>query len=150
MLTAWIPLDDCPEGLGPLVIVDKSHGWSRKLDRRQFSFHQQDMSLADLSRQQLGDCAKTGADCAEARASELSSLSLSARQLSQHRRNRPRIALAVHLQDGSNHYRVGKRADGRAVQLFNDLICARTPSGYPDYSDDTVFPLLYSETPCHS
>jgi hypothetical protein len=44
MVTAWIPLHDCPEATGPLVVLDGSHRWSHTVDRSALSFHQADMT----------------------------------------------------------------------------------------------------------
>lgn len=143
MLTAWIPLHDCPEEFGPLVVLDGSHKWSDKLDHSDLSFHLRDMeSLANKVRQ-LGYEFRPVA------------MSLRRGQFSLHhcraihgsypnRTKSPRTALAVHLQDGGNSYCAAFHPDGRPVQLFNDRICRKTPAGLPDYTDDFVFPALWA------
>ena len=142
MLTAWIPLHDCPAELGPLVVLDGSHKWSHLLERSALSFHRRDMEgLANVVND-LGFEFKPV------------TIELKKGQFSLHhcraihgsypnRSNRPRIALAVHLQDGANSYRAAVRPDGRPVELFNDRICRQTPSGEPDYHDPAVFPRLW-------
>jgi len=142
LLTAWIPFHDCPEELGPLAVIDGSHEWSHEIDRKKLSFHSQDMnSLARLVEE-------TG------RRFICKPLSMGRGQMSFHhcrtihgsfpnRSSQPRIALALHMQDGSNRYRSYVRADGRPVQLFNDRICRKDLDELPDYSDDAVFPVLY-------
>ncbi len=109
MLTAWLPLHDCPEEMGPLVVLDGSHKWS-SLQRGQFSLHH----------------------CRTIHGSY------------PNRSNRPRIALAVHMQDRDNQYQAAKKPDGRPVQLYNDLICGKNSNGNPDYRDKSVFPVLWN------
>jgi hypothetical protein len=143
MLTAWIPLHDCPEELGPIVVLDGSHRWSHLLDRSAFSFHRTDMELLRGYIEDLGYEFKPVV------------LEMKRGEFSLHhcrtihgsypnRGTRPRIALAVHMQDTGNRYREAFRPDGRPVQLFNDTICGRDAQGFPDYSDDSVFPLMWS------
>ncbi len=144
MLTAWIPLHDCPEELGPLAVIDGSHKWSHEVDRSILSFHSQDMSAL----QQVVE--------AHGHKLEVKALAMKRGQMSFHhartihgsfpnRGDRPRMALAIHMQDDANHYRPATRSDGRPVQLFNDLICSKDESGLPNYSDPDVFPLLWSD-----
>lgn len=145
MLTAWIPLHECPEESGPLVVLDGSHLWSHELDRSALSFHSKDMEGLARHVEGLGHEFKPVV------------LEMKRGQFSLHhcrtihgsypnRSPRPRIALAVHMQDGDNSYRQATRADGRPVQLYNDVISRRTADGQPDYHDDSVFPLLWSSS----
>jgi hypothetical protein len=142
MLTAWIPLQDCPEEMGPLVVLDGSHRWSHQVDCSTLAFRQQDMNGLAGRVLELGY--------------EFTPIMMNLRrgQISFHHcraihgsypnsSDSPRTALAVHLQDRDNKYRAAIRTDGRPVVLFNDLICQRTQSGIPDYADQTVFPLLW-------
>lgn len=142
MLTAWIPLHDCPAELGPLVVLDGSHKWSHLLERSALSFHRKDMEGLAKAVNELGFEFKPV------------TIELKRGQFSLHhcraihgsypnRSTQPRIALAVHLQDGNNRYRGALRPDGRPVELFNDRICRRTEGGEPDYQDDAVFPRLW-------
>ncbi len=142
MLTAWIPLHDCPEEMGPLVVLDGSHKWSHKIDRDVLSFHSPDMNALQRHVEELG---------LEFRPV---TMQLKRGQFSLHhcraihgsypnRSANPRIALAVHVQGNENVYRPATRPDGRPVRLYNDMICGKTASGAPDYSDPAVFPLLW-------
>ncbi len=142
MLTAWIPLHDCPAELGPLVVLDGSHKWSHLLERSALSFHRKDMEGLARQVNELGFEFKPV------------TMEMKKGQFSLHhcraihgsypnRSERPRIALAVHLQDSENRYRAAVRPDGRPVELFNDRICRKTAEGQPDYQDDTVFPRLW-------
>ncbi|MBY0508256.1 MAG: phytanoyl-CoA dioxygenase family protein [Bryobacteraceae bacterium] len=142
MLTAWVPLHDCPAELGPLVVLDGSHKWSHLLERSALSFHRKDMEGLARAVNELGFEFKPV------------TMEMKAGQFSLHhcraihgsypnRSDRARIALAVHLQDGENRYRAATRPDGRPVELFNDRICRRTADGLPDYHDEKVFPRLW-------
>lgn len=144
LLTAWIPFHDCPEELGPLAVIDGSHKWSHEIDRKMLSFHSQDMNTLARLVEEKGHQFMCKL------------LSMERGQMSFHhsrtihgsfpnRGNRARIALALHMQDGSNRYRPCIRADGRPVQLFNDRICRKDSNGLPDYSDDAVFPTLFRD-----
>lgn len=142
MLTAWIPLHDCPAEMGPLVVLDGSHRWSHLIDRSKLSFHQSDMGLLKEYLESEGYTFDPVV------------IELRRGQFSLHhcrsihgsfpnRSAAPRIALAVHMQDGANRYQPAFRPDGRPVQLFNDRICRQTSEGLPDYHDDAVFPVLW-------
>lgn len=146
MLTAWIPLHECSEEQGPLVVLDGSHKWSHLLDRSELSFHKADMEGLARKVNQLGFEFKPVV------------MNLKKGQFSLHhcrtvhgsypnRSGRPRIALAVHMQDASNHYKRAFRPDGRPVELFNDVICRRGKNGDPDYKDNNVFPVLWNAEP---
>lgn len=143
MLTAWIPLHECPEEMGPLVVLDGSHRWSHLIDRSELSFHQTDMSALErfLTRQGYPFKPVT--------------MALRRGQFSLHhcraihgsfpnRSARPRVALALHMQDGENRYQPAFKPDGRPVHLFNDSICRKSDAGQPDYTDEHVFPLLWA------
>ncbi len=138
MITAWIPLDDCPIELGPLVVVDASHHGSSQIQSRNLSFHKQDMAHATF-----------------APADALVPMALKRGQVSFHHGravhgsypntgHRPRVAFAIHMQSSRNHYRPALRPDGTPIRLFNDCLCARDANGLPDYSDNRVFPRLGS------
>ena len=142
MLTAWIPLHDCPEELGPCAMLDGSHKWSHLVDREILSFNRQDMEQLQRHVESLGFSFQPVP------------MSMERGQMSFHhtrtlhgsypnRGERPRIAYAVHLQDASNRYRSAANPDGSPVRLFNDLICAKDGAGLPDYADDEVFPALW-------
>ncbi len=143
MLTAWIPLHDCPVEMGPLVVLDGSHRWSHKIERSALSFHSSNMEAL------AGHVEAAGFECKPV------TIELKKGQFSLHhcraihgsypnRSDRPRIALAIHMQDDQNEYRAAMRPDGRPVRLFNDTICKTNDRGEPDYKDSAVFPLLWS------
>ncbi len=142
LLTAWIPLHDCAAERGPLVVMDGSHKWSG-LEHLRY-FNQKDLTnLEDKFRQ-------------EGRQVNKVAMTLKKGQVSFHncwtihgsfsnRSNEPRLALAVHLQDGDNRYQPCWNAQGQEIHIFDEQICRKLPNGEPDFSDPTVFPVLWQE-----
>ena len=59
--------------------------------------------------------------------------------------DRPRLSLALHLQDGRNRYRKHFNEDGELWRVVADRLCRTTPGGDPDYSDPAVCPVLWSD-----
>ena len=142
MLTAWIPLSDCPAEMGPLVVLDGSHRWSHLIDSSMLSFNSKDMESLQRYVEEQGFEFKP--ITMEMKRGQFSLHNCRAIHGSfPNRSDRPRIALAVHLQDYRNAYRAAAKPDGRAVQLYNDVICRTTAEGVPDYSDPSVFPVLW-------
>ena len=141
MLTAWIPLHDCPAEMGPLQVIDGSHLW-RDTDNMR-SFRETDLTELGLSLQ------------AAVIADRTRTISLAKGQVSfNHCRtvhssdvNRgtvPRVSLAVHLQDGANRWCPHLNEAGVAWELPNDRMARRLTDGRPDYTDPTPFPVLWS------
>jgi ectoine hydroxylase-related dioxygenase (phytanoyl-CoA dioxygenase family) len=141
MLTAWIPLHDCPAENGPLMVVDGSHRWPGTDELRSFK----DPNLGELTLPlepgRLAESTRT--------------LILGKGQVSFHhcrtvhasdvnRADAPRIALAVHLQDGANRWREFRNAHGVPWEIVNDRMARKLPDGTPDYTDPAVFPVLWS------
>ncbi len=140
LLTAWIPFHDCDEARGPLVVLDKSHRWSGLQDMRYFN----NPNLTDLETQ----FARSGKEVVRV------PMTLKQGQVSFHhcwtshgsypnRSNKRRQALAVHLQDKSNHYRPYINR-GKEIHIFDEQLCRRLPNGDPDFSDPQVFPVVWS------
>lgn len=140
MTTAWIPFQDCTLELGPLVVLDGSHKWSHLLNKKELSFHSQDMQSLEKHIRSLGFDFKP------------IFMTLKKGQFSLHhclalhgsfpnKASVPRIAYAVHIQDESNHYVPAFHPDGNKVTLFNDRIC-RQKNSIPDYTDSNVFPVI--------
>lgn len=141
MISCWIPLQDCTEDMGPMVVLDGSHTWAED-DLR--TFH--DRNLAELE----GRVARPG------RPFRAVPMTLAAGQVSFHhcrtvhgslanRSRVPRIAWAIHLQDEANRYRPSRGRDGQPEVHFNDLLCRKSTSGEPDYADPAICPTLYRE-----
>lgn len=147
MLTAWIPFHDCPEEMGPLVVIPGSHKWPRDSRKARLSFHSQNMDVVRTAWPDRAGSIREVPICL--RKGQVSFHHARTLHGSHPNRSRsPRVALAVHLQDHRNRYRRVTRPDGTAhPPLFNDKICRRRADGTPDYQDDAVFPLLWrSET----
>jgi len=58
---------------------------------------------------------------------------------------KPRLSLAVHLQDGDNHYRPFRNAQGKDIHMFDEQLCRKLPTGDRDFSDPAVFPEIWAE-----
>jgi hypothetical protein len=142
MLTAWIPFHACPEEMGPLMVVDGSHLFADNLALRTFNEHnlrdlESHYHSANLPFRRVPIALKRGQvsfhHCLTIHGSDVN------------RGNRPRLSLAVHLQDGANRYREHRNRDGIPWRLVNDQLCRRTADGLPDYTDPAVFPILWSD-----
>lgn len=141
MLTAWIPLQDCPAEMGPLLVIDGSHRWGGTDDLR--SFKSKDLDHVGLPID-AGDIAE-----------RTRVLALTKGQVSFHhcrtihgsgvnRTESPRVSLAVHMQDGSNRWRRYLNPERIAWELVNDRIARKLSDGTPDYTDPAAFPVIWS------
>jgi Phytanoyl-CoA dioxygenase (PhyH) len=142
LLTAWIPLQDCDESMGPLVVIDGSHKWEDS-ESIKFFFNQNLDNVEEVFRQQGKQIVKVP-------------MNLKKGHLSFHNcrlihgsypnnSNRFRLAIAIHLQDQNNYYQSSWNHKGEPVHIGYDLLCRKLPDGNPDYSDPAIFPLLWSE-----
>lgn len=140
-LTAWTPLHDVDRERGPLVVLDRSHRWAETEHLR--LFHEQDLAGV------LDRFAADGHEVVEV------PLLLSRGQVSFHhcatvhgsypnRSDRPRTAVAAHLQDAANSYRRYINGERRIHHVL-DAVCRRGADGDPDYRDPEFFPVLWSE-----
>lgn len=143
LMTAWIPFQDCAENNGSLVVIDGSHQWTG-IEHLRF-FNQK--NLADYEAQFRE----------EGRLVNIVPIMIKRGQVSFHhcwtvhgsypnRSALPRLAFAVHLQDGDNHYRPFCIEQGKEIHMFDEQLCRKLPNGYPDFSDPSVFPLLWQES----
>ena len=57
----------------------------------------------------------------------------------------PRLSYAVHLQDGDNHYRPYRNAQGREIHIVDEKLCRKLPNSDPDFGDPDVFPTVWAE-----
>ena len=134
MLTIWVPLQDVDDHNGSLRVVDGSHRWD--IDHNTMrGFH---------------DPAGGNGPCGWPQPA-VRSLSVERGQVSVHHActihgsgpnlgDHTRIALAIHLQPVDNHYM--PPPPGAPALHFNDVLCRRTPGGWPDYSDPHVCPVV--------
>jgi hypothetical protein len=142
LITAWIPLHSVEVTRSPLVVMAGSHRWPNLQDVR--FFNQQ--NLADLE-QKFRE---------EGREIRIVPMTLKKGQVSFHHgwtihasyantSGQPRLSYAVHFQDGENHYRAYRNAQGREIHIFDEKLCRKLPNGDPDFSDPAVFPTAWSE-----
>jgi hypothetical protein len=140
LLTAWIPFADTDAGSGTLLVLDGSHRWPDTTHLRSFN----DPDLAGVA----GDL------CGDGRPMEPVAIELRRGQVSFHhgwtvhgsaanRSDRPRLALAVHLQDGDNEYVPCFRPDGTPVHMADEALCRRRDDGTPDFADPAAFPRIW-------
>ena len=141
MLTAWIPLHDCPVEMGPVIYVDGSHRWPDTESMR--TFNSQD--LETLERRLIGDENKSLKRVIALRKGQMSFHHCRMIHGSDvNRGDRPRTSIALHLQDGKNRYRPFLNERGEPWHITNDDLCRKDASGHPDYSDPAAFPVLWS------
>jgi hypothetical protein len=55
------------------------------------------------------------------------------------------LAMAIHLQDEANQYRSFWNQKAEEVHIPNELLCRKLPNGHPDFSDQAIFPIVWSE-----
>ncbi|MBG6082448.1 phytanoyl-CoA dioxygenase family protein [Rubrivivax gelatinosus] len=138
LLTAWIPLQDTDEAMGPIAIVDGSHRWPQTDHLRTFR-------ETDLDAMQ-GRFAPDGAPL------KIVPLPMQRGQLSFHHcraihgsrpnlSGRNRISLTIHIQDGANRY---KPRDADTKPHINEMLCRPQANGMPDYTDPDICPVLTS------
>lgn len=143
MLTAWIPLHDCPVEMGPVIYIDGSHRWPDTEVMRHFN----SQDLTALESRMNGRNAKA---LKRVVALEKGQMSFHhSRMIHGSDANRgtfSRTSIALHMQDAKNHYQVYRNEAGEPWHITNDDICRRDAEGKPDYSDPTAFPVLFSAT----
>jgi hypothetical protein len=142
MLTAWIPFTDCPIEMGPLMVADGSHRWAGIEELREF----QNRDLAGVEGRLLegrGPIDKVSMALEKGQMSFHNALTLHVSDIN--RSDRPRVSLALHLQDDANRYRPFRNERGEPWQVVNDRMCRKGPDGEPDYQDPDVCPVLWTE-----
>lgn len=145
MLTAWIPLQDCTIDMGTLLHIEKSHLWKdEKAFKTYYSFNSQDLSgLEDFMKEQKPDYSKKEMLLKKGQVSFHSCHTI--HSSSPNRSDSNRLALAVHLQDNDNHYQKAYKENGDLIEIGYDKMCRKDENGNSDYSDNTLFPVLWSE-----
>jgi ectoine hydroxylase-related dioxygenase (phytanoyl-CoA dioxygenase family) len=143
MLTAWIPFDDQDDRTGGLEVIDGSHLWPGHLWMRTFNEKDLEKLLGRVSPPPgVTPCIKR--------------LDLKLGQVSFHhartihgsppnRSSQFRIALTIHYQPADNSYVSTFLPEGKKAVHLNDVLC-RAQSGFPDYHDPAICPVLWSET----
>jgi hypothetical protein len=145
MLTAWIPLHDCDEDMGPPIMIDGSHLWENSDVVRDIKLAKTFSSagLADQERR----LASAGVQLCKV------PITLKKGQIAFHhcnilhgsgpnRSDAPRLSVVLHMQDKDNRYR---RPPGGAAGHSLDKFCRRLADGSPDYSDPIMCPVLWDE-----
>ncbi|MDB2368923.1 phytanoyl-CoA dioxygenase family protein [Flavobacteriales bacterium] len=142
LLTVWIPLQDCTIEMGPVVYIDGSHKWEIDEDMKQFfSFNNQDLqSFQVYLHKNKASFKKSFMTLKKGQVSfhSCNTIHSSSPNIS----NKSRLALAVHLQDDSNHYQEAFMANGEKIIIGYDKICSKDRNGNPDYSDKSIFPII--------
>lgn len=142
VIAAWVPLQDCDESMGPLVVIDGSHKWEDFHDLRNFQIS--DLGDLEVQLKQAG------------RAAIKVPMTLKRGQFSLHHgwtihgsypnhSNRPRIVMAVHLQDDENRFQAVPNPKGGLFHHYLDPYCRKLPNGCPDYTDPAIYPTIWSE-----
>ncbi len=140
LLTAWIPFQDCTVEMGPLLYIDGSHTWPGTEQMR--TFRCKDLSELEHRYPEQVPLAKIP-------------MTLRRGELSVHHcrlihgsgpntSGQPRLALAVHLQDAGNRYRLYRNERGIPWHIFLDDLAPKREDGTPDYSDPHVFPIVWN------
>ena len=142
LVTAWVPFHPVPENRSPLAVMAGSNRWPGTEDFR--FFNQQNFKEME---QRLR---------AEGKEVRIVPLTMKRGQASFHHSwtihgsypntsGQPRLSYAAHYQDGDNHYRAYRNAEGRDIHIFDEKLCRTLPNGDPDFSDPAIFPTVWSE-----
>ena len=139
ILTAWIPLTGGTGDAGPMLFIDRSHGWARPGDPLLFDESAPDTPLARMR--------VAGAPVAPvAAALQRGQISFHAKWVTHgrapNRSPQAQISLTIALQAGENAYR---RAEGSGAEMIQDRWCRRLADGRPDYADPWVCPVVWRE-----
>lgn len=140
MLTAWMPLDSTTSETGTLTVISGSHRWTQSEHIR--GFNNADLNgLEEIMGRSIPEASIVPLQLKQGQVSfhHMRTLHGSSSNVSA----KPRIAIAVHLQDKDNCYQSFKTPEGKEVVIPHDQLCRRTADGIPDYSDPEVFPVLW-------
>jgi hypothetical protein len=141
MLTAWIPFQDSPAEMGPVMYIDGSNQWPGAEKMR--TFHAKD--LEEIEARLFADKGPARKYPMTLKRGEVSFHScLTVHGSEANRGSGPRIAVALHMQDASNRFRHHLDHEGKPWHLFNDDLARKLDDGTPDYSDPNVFPVMWS------
>jgi ectoine hydroxylase-related dioxygenase (phytanoyl-CoA dioxygenase family) len=151
MLTAFIPLHDCFDEDGTIIMIDGSNHWHEAVgpdDSTALHFAQRDVN--DLERRVHDEAAANNAVVTKV------PILLKKGQISFHnsltyhgslptRSSRPRQTISLHFQDETNQYRRHVLESGKLASHHTAQLCSRQPNGDPDYRDPKFFPVLWHE-----
>lgn len=141
MLTAWIPLHDTSVENGTLYVIEGSHRWPESQHVRNFNDPDLDVIEKLIGRKVPENLIKP--------------MILKKGQMSFHHmhalhasppnlaKDRPRCAVALHMQDHDNAHQTFLTPDGIEIVLPHDKLCGTQADGTPDYSDPAVFPQIW-------
>ena len=141
MLTAWIPLHDCPEEMGPVIYIDGSHRWPGTESLRHFNSPDLDALLARLGGDRDAASLKRVVPLQKGQMSFHHSRLIHGSDVN--RGAFPRTSLALHMQDEKNRYTEFRNEAGEFWHVTNDDLCRKDANGKPDYTDPAAFPVLY-------
>lgn len=142
LITAWIPFQSVTADMGPMTVLDGSHRWGGN-DRLEF-FHDADLGRIESLIQHDGhglDPVPLLLDLGQVSFHHCRTIHGSRPNTS----DRPRVALAVHMQDETNHYVGTPDKDGKPPSHLNDFLCRRDERGRPDYRDAEICPVLWRD-----
>ena len=139
MLTAWIPFHDCNVEMGTITMIDGSLHWPD--NTLNLNFFSSDLDGLENQFDTGGQpVIKTPMNLKKGQVSFHHCLTIHGS--GPNYRDHPRRAIAVHLQDKSNHWTEYHYPDGRLAMHDNDTLC-RKVDGVPDYTDPDFCPMLY-------
>lgn len=142
MLTAWIPLQDTTVENGTLCVVEGSHLWPESEHVRGFK----DTDLETLGERIGRPFSRDLVKPITLKKGQVSFHHMRALHASmQNTSDRPRRAVALHMQDDANSYRPYRTPDGTLVVLPHDRLCRAGADGHPDYRDPAIFPQLWPD-----
>jgi ectoine hydroxylase-related dioxygenase (phytanoyl-CoA dioxygenase family) len=148
MLTAFLPLHDCDEEMGTIVMVDGSHTWKEVGDNDTTTKH-----FLHRDKNELEQMLERNAHVNNAVVRKVP-MRFKKGQVSFHHcltyhgsgpnlSARPRRAFSLHYQDRTNQYRPYHLSTGELLAYNHDVLCRKTPEGHPDYSDPEICPVLW-------
>ena len=142
MLTAFVPLHDCTVNMGTLTMLDASHRWPNTSEMR--TFHEQDL------KGWLKTIDTGGSEIVEV------PVNLKKGQASFHHcrmihgsypnlTDQQRMCITIHMQDEANHFVEYRDAEGNIMHHANDALCRKLESGFPDYTDPFICPVMWHD-----
>ncbi|MFD1044433.1 phytanoyl-CoA dioxygenase family protein [Kibdelosporangium lantanae] len=148
MLTAFIPFHDCTEEMGTITMVDGSNRWEEIGNDDSTTRHFADRDKSQLEEMLAVNAAHNGVDVRKV------PMVIPKGHMSFHHcrtyhgsganvSGRPRRAVSLHLQDGSNEFREFRLSDGSRAFYNHDSLVRETSDGRPDYSDPDFCPILW-------